>query len=132
MKRLPLIVVALGGLTSTPARAELDSPDESIRAVHRYAACVVYLDSSAGDVLGVPPGSQAERTLLRRIQTPRCITGGGFAYSLDFQPHLLRGAIAEEVLRLGDGNRSNGKRIRWAVPFARLTEADIAARYLRP
>jgi len=123
MRRLLLIVAAFGGLVSTGARAETDTLDDAIRALHSRAYCIVYRSSSASGILAVPPGSQAERTLLRQL-VPGCMGG---AYHLDVQGQLLRGAIVEEVLRVGDNNRTDGRRMRWVAPFTGLNAADVAA-----
>jgi hypothetical protein len=123
MKRLRLILVALAGLVSGAAQAETDTTADAIRMMHRQASCIVYRASRASEIVAVPPGSQAERKLLRDLQAG-CIGG---PYFVDAQKQLQRGAIIEEVLRLGDDNRKNGRRMRWVAPFAPLGEAEIAA-----
>lgn len=124
MKGFLHVIAALGGLISVAAPAQVDTRIDAIREMHHVAHCVVYNDSSASSILGVAPGSAAEHALLRRFGSRRC---AGAVYDLTYSPQLLRGAIAEEVLRLGDNNRSDGRRMRWAAPFPSLTEADIAA-----
>lgn len=123
MRRLLPIIAAFGGLAATGARAEIDTTADAIRALHGQAECIVYRNSDASGIVGVAPGSQAERTLLRRL-LPGCIGG---AYHLDAQGQLLRGAIVERVLRLDDNNRGDGRRMRWVPPFTGLSEADVAA-----
>lgn len=123
MRALLLLIFVCGGLLSAAARAQTDTPDDAIRAMHGRAACIVYRSASASDILGVAPGSEAERRLLRGLSSG-CIGG---AYFLDLGPMLMRGAIAEEVLRVGDNNRSNGRRMRWVPPFTGLSQAEIAA-----
>lgn len=123
MKEWLHFIAALGGLISVSAQAQVDTRIDAIREMHDVAHCVVYNDSSASSILGVAPGSTAEYALLRRLASRRC---AGAVYDLTYSPQLLRGAIAEEVLRLGDNNRSDGRRMRWAAPFPTLTEADIA------
>ena len=120
-----LFIAVLGALAPASTRAQVDTPIDAIRRLHGMAACVVYQNSSSSGILAVAPGSEAERALLSWI-VPGCVMnihGMGF----DYQPQMLRGAIAEEVLRLGDNNRSDGRRMRWVAPFSGLTEADIGA-----
>lgn len=123
MKRLSLMLVALAGLISGAAHAEIDTTADAIRMLHQQASCIVYRASKASRIVAVPPGSQAERELLRDLQ-PGCIGG---AYSVDADRQLHRGAIIEEVLRLGDNNRSHGRRMRWVAPFAALGASEVAA-----
>jgi hypothetical protein len=123
MKGLSLILAALAGLISSPAHAEIDTTADAIRMLHRQAYCIVYRASKASEIVAVPPGSQAERKLLRYLQAG-CIGG---AYWVDAQKQLQRGAIIEEVLRLGDNNRSNGRRMRWVAPFTPLGASEVAA-----
>jgi hypothetical protein len=47
-------------------------------------------------------------------------------YALTYQPQLLRGAIAEHLLQIGDGGRVYDRPVRWSAPFSALTAADIA------
>jgi hypothetical protein len=122
-----LFVAALATLLPGPARAALDTQEDAILAMYDFGRCVALYDSVASSVLGLPPGSQMERELLRKISNPRCLNGQGFVYTLDYEPQLLRGAIAEELLGREDGERVNGRTIRWVAPFTGLTEADIAA-----
>jgi hypothetical protein len=123
MKRLKLILVALAGLISSATHAEIDTTADAIRMLHRQASCIVYRASKASTIVAVPPGSEAERKLLRDLQAG-CIGG---AYWVDAQKQLQRGAIIEEVLRLGDNNRSNGRRMRWVAPFTALGASEVAA-----
>lgn len=122
MTRTLLLIVALAGLIPARASAQADTEQEAIRAMHRYGACVVAQSAAASGILGLPPGSQAERALRRQIMTPRCLSGHGQVYSLDDQPDLLRGAIAEAVLQHG-----NGRRVPWVAPFTIASAADVAA-----
>ena len=123
MKRLGLILAALAGLISGAAHAEIDTTADAIRMLHRHASCIVYRASNASRIVAVPPGSQAERKLLRDLQAG-CIGG---AYSVDAHKQLQRGAIIEEILRLGDNNRSHGRRMRWVAPFTPLGASEVAA-----
>lgn len=124
-----MAVVALG-LASAPAlAADPFTEGESVRAMHHAGACVVQYEVEASRVLGMPPGSEAERALFRLLSdstsTSRCI--GGPVSFLTFQPQLLRGAIAEAVLEAGDGGAIYDGHVRWVAPFTGLTEGDIAA-----
>jgi hypothetical protein len=119
------LVAALAALIPNRAQAQADTQTDAILAMHRYAECVVSLSAATSGILGVPPGSPAERALLRQIMTPRCFNGQGFVYVLDDQPQLLRGAIAEVVLR--GGNRRDGRRVRWVPPFTIAAAADVEA-----
>jgi hypothetical protein len=123
MKRISLILACVTGLISTAAHAEIDTAADAIRMLHRQASCIVYRGSKASQIVAVPPGSQAERKLLRDLQAG-CIGG---AYFVDAERQLRRGAIIEEVLRLGDNNRSDGRRMRWVAPFAALGASEVAA-----
>ncbi len=125
VSRLLLFVAAIGGVVSAPLRAQVDTQADAIRAMHRVAACLVFNESSISGILAVPPGSAAERALLR-LATPYC-TGNVIGISLVYRSQMLRGTIAEEVLRLGDNNRTNGRRMRWVAPFTALSAADVAA-----
>ena len=123
MKRLSLILAALAGLISGAAQAETDTMADAIRMLHRQASCIVYLNSNASRIVAVPPGSEAERKLLRDLQAG-CIGG---AYFVVAQTQLQRGAIIEEVLRLGDNNRRDGRRMRWVAPFSALSASEVEA-----
>jgi len=123
VRRLSLIVAALAGLAPGAAHAEIDTTADAIRMLHAKGACIVYGASKATQIVAVPPGSQAERKLLRDLQSG-CIGG---AYFVEAQKQLLRGAIIEVVLRLGDNARPNGRTIRWVAPFAPLDASEIAA-----
>jgi hypothetical protein len=123
MKRLSLIVAAAAALAPGAARSEIDTTADAIRMLHSQAACMVYRAPEASRIVALPPGSRAERELLRDLQAG-CIGG---PYGLDAQRQLQRGAIVEEVLRRGDKNRLDGRTIRWVAPFAALGEAEIAA-----
>lgn len=123
MNRLVLILAIFGGVISSDARAEIDTPADAIRVLHQRAYCIVYQSSSASKILSVPPGSRAERALLRKLEAG-CIGG---AYHLNAHTQLIRGAIVEAILRLGDDNPSQGRRIRWVAPFAALSTAEVAA-----
>jgi hypothetical protein len=123
MKRLSLILAALAGLISSAAHAEIDTTADAIRMLHKLASCIVYEAPKASNIVAVPPGSQAERKLLRDLQAG-CIGG---AYFVDAQKQLQRGAIIEEVLRLGDNNRRDGRRMRWVAPFSALDASQVAA-----
>ena len=123
MKRISLILAGLSGLIASAAQAEIDTTADAIRKMHQQASCIVYGNSKASRIVAVPPGSRAERGLLRDLQAG-CIGG---AYFVDAERQLRRGAIIEEVLRLGDNNRSDGRRMRWVAPFAALGESELAA-----
>lgn len=123
MKRLSLILAALAGLVSGAAHAELNTTADAIRMLHRKASCMVYRNSNASRIVALPPGSEAERKLLRDVQAG-CIGG---AYFVEMQKQLQRGAIIEEVLRLGDNNRRDGRRMRWVAPFSALDASQVAA-----
>jgi hypothetical protein len=123
MKRICLILAGLSGLVSSAARAEVDTTADAIRMMHRQASCIVYRASKASRIVAVPPGSQAERRLLNDLQAG-CIGG---PYFIDAERQLRRGAIVEEVLRLGDDNRSDGRRMRWVAPFTALGAPEVAA-----
>jgi hypothetical protein len=123
MKRPSLILAALAGLLSSAAHAEIDTTDDAIWMLHSQAACIVLLSAKASSIVAVPPGSRAEHTLLRDLQAG-CIGG---PYFIVARNQLLRGAIVEQVLRLGDNNRRDGRRMRWVAPFTALGAADVAA-----
>lgn len=117
------MLAGLFGLVSGSAHAGLDTRADAIRFLHRKASCIVYRTSEAASIFAVPPGSQAERRLLRDLQAG-CIGG---AYFVEADRQLQRGAIIELILRLGDNDRSYGRRIRWAAPFPALGAAEVAA-----
>ncbi|HEU0134042.1 MAG TPA: hypothetical protein VFR28_04395 [Allosphingosinicella sp.] len=123
MKRLSLIVAALAGLTSSPARSQADTTADAITMLHRQAACMVLLAPEASGIVALAPGSRAERKLLRDLQAG-CVPAFNF---VDAQRPLQRGAIVEQVLRLGDGHRRDGRRLRWVAPFPPRDSAQIAA-----
>jgi hypothetical protein len=77
MKQLKLILVALAGLISSAAHAEIDTTADAVRMLHRQASCIVYRASKASKIVAVPPGSEAERKLLRDLQAG-CIGGAYF------------------------------------------------------
>jgi hypothetical protein len=123
MKRLSLILAVLAGLTSGAAQAETDTTADAIRMLHAQASCMVYEAPKASQIVALPPGSRAERKLLRDLQAG-CIGG---AYFVDAQKQLQRGAIIEVVLRLGDNSRPDGRRMRWVAPFSALGASEVAA-----
>lgn len=123
MRRLSLILAALAGLVSSAAQAEIDTTADAIRMLHRHASCIVYRASKASEIVAVAPGSRAERKLLRDLQAG-CIGG---AYFVEAQKQLQRGAIIEQVLRLGENNRRDGRRMRWVAPFTALDASEVAA-----
>jgi hypothetical protein len=123
MKRRSLILAALAGLASSPAHAEIDTTADAIKMLHRQASCIVYSASKASEIVALPPGSRAERNLLRDLKAG-CIGG---AYFVEAQKPLLRGAMIEVILRLGDNNRRDGRRLRWAAPFSALDSSEVAA-----
>lgn len=128
MRRFWFALVTLGGLAFAQAEAQTHAQDESIRAMRSYGRCVVELSpSSSRRVLGQPPGSRQERALLRAVANDLCLDGQGAVERLDFEPQMLRGAIAEAILRLDALPRKPGQRVDHVPPFAALTSADIAA-----
>lgn len=123
MERLSLILAASLALAPAAARSEIDTTADAIRMLHRQASCMVYRSSEASGIVALAPGSRAERRLLRDLLTG-CIGG---AYFIDAHRQLQRGALIEKVLRLGDGNRLDGRRMRWVAPFPALDASEVAA-----
>jgi hypothetical protein len=124
MKRLSLILAAAAGLASGAAHSQVETTADAIAMLHRQAACVALLTPEASRIVSLPPGSPAERKLLRDLQA-RCILPVGVV--MDARRQLQRGAIVEQVLRRGDNVRLDGRTMRWVEPFPALDAAQVAA-----
>jgi len=97
--------------------------------LHDYGDCLVNdYPSSARRLLSYAPGSRGERNLLASFgNTPRCLEGEGAVEQLYFQREMLRGIVAEAILRADAEPAPPGERVQRSAPFSRLSDSDIAA-----
>ena len=123
----PLFMTALLGLTSSVRAEPTTDTKHAIQAMHEYGRCVVDLSPSrTRRVLSLVPGSKEERGLLRSVADDRCINGHGGSQYLYFEPQMLRGAIAEAILKLDGKRASKHNGADEAAPFSTLSAEDLA------